>query len=348
MKRMIQVGIIGATGYVGGQLAWLLYHHPQCEIHFMTTHSHTDREYSKIYGQYKGFIDKRCINIQEIDTYLEETDIVFFALPHGKTFGIVQKCLDRGVKVIDMGADFRLKNPEMYRLWYQLEHKAMDLIPKAVYGLPELYREKIQKADLIANPGCYPTASILGLYPLVKAGLIDMNSIIIDAVSGVSGAGRSVKMANLYGEVNESFKAYGVAGHRHTPEIEQEISSLCGKDITLNFTPHLAPMNRGILATCYANLKKKVSNEEVYRVYDKEYSDEYFVRLMEDLPETRWVKGSNFCAIALRVDSRTNRIIVVSAIDNMMKGAGGQAVQNLNLMFGLKENEGLELLAMIP
>lgn len=345
---MIKVGIIGATGYVGEQLAWFLHHHPQCEIHFMTTNSYADMEYSKIYGQYKGFIDDKCINIQEMDAYLEETDVVFFALPHGKAFDMAQKCLDQGVKIIDMGADFRLKNPDTYKEWYKLEHNAVDLIPKAVYGLPELHRKGIQKADLIANPGCYPTASILGLNPLVKTGLIDMDSIIIDAASGVSGAGRSAKVANLYGEVNESFKAYGVAGHRHTPEIEQELSYISSHDITLNFTPHLAPMNRGILASCYANLKKEVSTKDLYHLYNEEYGNEYFVRVIEDLPETRWVKGSNFCDIALRVDPRTNRVIVVSAIDNMMKGAAGQGIQNLNIMFGLKENEGLELLAMMP
>lgn len=345
---MIKVGIIGATGYVGEQLMWFLYHHPKCEISFMTSNSYSEIEFSKIYGQYKGFIDEKCINIQEMDAYLAQTDVVFFALPHGKAFDMAQKCLAKGVKIIDMGADFRLKDPAVYTQWYKLEHNAVDLIPKAVYGLPELHREEIKGADLIANPGCYCTASILALTPLLKADVVDPSSIIIDAASGVSGSGRSANTANLFGEVNESFKAYKVAGHRHTPEIEQELSAVCGNDITLSFTPHLVPMNRGILATCYGNLKKDVSLEKLYDLYNKEYGKEYFIRMLEDLPETRWVKGSNFCDIALRIDQRTNRVIVLSAIDNMIKGAAGQAIQNLNLLFGLKEQEGLETLAMVP
>lgn len=345
---MIKAGIIGATGYVGQQLVWLLHHHPECSIHFLTSHSYADIQFNKVYGQYTGFIQDKCIKMQEMDEYLAETDVVFIALPHGKAFDIAGKCLERGVKVIDIGADFRLKDADVYKQWYKLEHNALELLPSAVYGLPELKREYIKGADLIANPGCYTTASILAMAPLVKAGIIDNSSIIIDAKSGVSGAGRAAKTDFIYGEVNESFKAYGIASHRHTPEIEQELSILGGDEITLSFTPHLVPMNRGILATCYGNLKKDISEDEIYELYKKEYGKEYFIRILEELPQTRWVKGTNFCDIALRVDKRTNRVIVVSAIDNMVKGAAGQAIQNMNILFNIEENKGLELLAMLP
>lgn len=349
-SKMIKVGIVGATGYVGQQLTWLLYHHPKCEISFLTSNQYSKMNFSKIYGQYKGFINKKCIKIQEIDDYLDQTDVVFLALPHGKAFALVKKCLAKGIKVIDIGADFRLKDPEIYEKWYQVKHDAVDFISQAVYGLPEIHREEIKEADFIANPGCYCTASILALIPLLKAGVMDPSSIIIDAASGVSGSGRSANTENLFTEVHESFKAYKVASHRHTPEIEQELSaaSYDKKKIKITFTPHLAPMNRGILATCYGNLENKQSIEELYELYYKEYGEEYFIRILEDLPETRWVKGSNFCDIALRIDERTNRIIVISAIDNMGKGAAGQGIQNLNILFGLKEQEGLEMLAMMP
>jgi N-acetyl-gamma-glutamyl-phosphate reductase len=241
-----------------------------------------------------------------------------------------------------------LKSAEAYKDWYGLEHNAEDLLATSVYGLPELYREDITTASLIANPGCYPTASILALAPLLKSHLVDPASIIIDAKSGVSGAGRAANIATLLTECNESIKAYGVASHRHTPEIEQILSDLNDKQLTVSFTPHLVPMNRGILATCYGNLLTKLSQQELYRIYTTYYQDEYFVRIVENLPETRWVKGSNLCDIGIRVDDRTGRIIVVSAIDNLIKGAAGQAVQNMNLMFGFKEQESLDILSMIP
>lgn len=345
---MIRTGIIGATGYVGQQLAWLLHQHPGASINFLTSHTYAGIPFNKVYGQYSKIIQDICITMQEMDEYLGQTDVVFIALPHGKAFDIAGKCLERGVKVIDIGADFRLKDAQVYKQWYKLEHNARELLPKAVYGLPELKRDYIKDADLIANPGCYTTASILAMAPLVKAGIIDNSSIIIDAKSGISGAGRAAKTDFLYGEINESFKAYGIASHRHTPEIEQELSILRGDEITLSFTPHLVPMNRGILATCYGNLKKDISEEELYELYMAEYGNEYFIRILEELPQTRWVKGTNFCDIALRVDKRTNRVIVVSAIDNMIKGAAGQAIQNMNILFNTKENEGLDLLAMLP
>ena len=253
-------------------------------------------------------------------------------------------------KVIDLSADFRIKDRKTYEQWYNLEHKAPQFIEEAVYGLCEINREDIKKARLIANPGCYPTCSTLSIYPLLKEGIIDGNTVIIDAKSGTSGAGRSAKVANLYCEVNENIKAYGVATHRHTPEIEEQLSYAAGEEVMINFTPHLIPMQRGILATSYATLKKPMTYEEVKAVYDKYYKDEYFVRVLENStpPETRWVEGSNFVDVSFKVDERTGRIIMMGAMDNLVKGAAGQAVQNMNIMFGLPENEGLQQVPMFP
>lgn len=345
---MIQVGIIGATGYVGQQIVGLLLRHPKCNISFVSSNSYAGDVFSDVYDQYTNLIDMKCIDTEDVHNYLSDVDVVFIALPHGMAFETAKICKEKDVKVIDIGADFRLKDVNAYKQWYKLDHKTEDLNMTAVYGLPEIYKEEIKKASLIGNPGCYPTASILGLMPLLKSDLIDKNSIIVDAKSGVSGAGRGVKVDNLYGEINESLKAYGVAGHRHTPEIEQELSALANEDITISFTPHLIPMNRGILATSYTNLVKDVSVEEIYSLYRGEYKNAPFVRVIEDLPETRWVRGSNFCDIAIRVDERTKRVIVISTIDNMIKGAAGQGIQNMNIMFGLDEQEGLNMLPMLP
>lgn len=343
---MIKGAIIGATGYAGQQLVWFLNNHKYVEIKFLTSHTYADEEFSKIYSNYTGIVDVECINMLKAEERLEEIDVLFIALPHGKSFDITQKALEKGVKVIDLGADFRLDDMECYKEWYKLEHKCPELLEEAVYGLVEINRNEIKNKKLIANPGCYTTASILALYPLLKKKLIDIDSIIIDAKSGVSGAGRGLNTASLYGECNESIKAYGVAGHRHTPEIEQELSKAAGEKILLNFTPHLVPMNRGILATCYGKLKNNMSQEELYKVYEEFYKNDHFIRVIETLPETRNVRGSNFCDIGIRVDKRTNRIIVISAIDNLIKGAAGQAVQNMNLMFGLEEKEGINMPSM--
>ncbi|MCT4606588.1 MAG: N-acetyl-gamma-glutamyl-phosphate reductase [Marinisporobacter sp.] len=345
---MIRVGIIGATGYAGQQLVWLLHQHKSTEIIFLSSYSYADHSFSDIHPQYDRFLENVCINIQSIENKLHEIDLLFIALPHGKSFEITKKALNLGVKVIDLGADFRLKNPLSYEKWYGLQHSCINLLSASVYGLPEIHRKAIKKAQLIANPGCYPTASILALAPILKHGLIDTKSIIIDAKSGVSGAGRKASIPTLFAECNESIKAYGVGGHRHTPEIEQETSNIYGKEITLSFTPHLIPMNRGILATCYINLKEKQSQEDLYILYKDFYKDECFIRIRKNLPETKWVKGTNLCDIGLCVDERTGRVIILSAIDNLMKGAAGQAVQNMNILFGLKETEGLELLPMNP
>lgn len=344
---MIKAGIIGSTGYAGQQLVWLLNNHTDVEITFLCSHSYENICYDSVYKNYNGYIETLCINMQEAEYKLNDIDILFIALPHGKSFDIVRKALDKGVKVIDLGADFRIKNKEIYKKWYGLEHTSSDLLTKSVYGLPELNRDKIKNASLIANPGCYPTASILALAPLLKNNIIDENSIIIDAKSGASGAGRSAKIDNIYTECNESIKAYSVACHRHTPEIEQELSNICGDNITLTFTPHLVPMNRGILSMCYASLNtKKLKQEDIYNMYYKFYEGEQFVKVVDFMPETKWVRGSNMCHIGLRLDSRTNRVIVGSAIDNLMKGAASQAVQNMNLMFNLDESKCIKFPSM--
>lgn len=343
---MIKVGIVGATGYAGQQLVWFLHNHPGVKIQFLTSHNYANMQFSKVYPNYKGFIKEVCINMQEAEGELSNIDVLFIALPHGKAFEITKKALLKGVKVIDLGADFRLNSPEIYKEWYGLEHQAIDLLKGSVYGLVEVYRDNIKRTNLVANPGCYTTASILGLYPLIKEKMVNLDSIIIDAKSGVSGAGRDLKIPSLYGECNESIKAYGVTSHRHTPEIEQELSKAGGEDITLTFTPHLVPMNRGILSTCYGKLKDKITLEKIYEVYESYYGKEYFIRICDELPETKNVKGSNLCDIGIRVDNRTNRVIVISAIDNLIKGAAGQAVQNMNLLFGIDEKEGLNILPM--
>jgi N-acetyl-gamma-glutamyl-phosphate reductase len=345
---MINVGIVGSTGYAGQQLVWLLNSHPNANIVFLSSNSYEGNSYDKIYKNYNGFVKNTCINMQEVEYKLDSIDILFLALPHGKAFDLTKKAINKGVKVVDLGADFRIKSKEIYEQWYKVEHLCSELLEDSVYGLPELKRESIKNASLIANPGCYPTASILAIAPLLKNKIVNPKSIIIDAKSGVSGAGRSASIANIYTECNESIKAYSVGCHRHTPEIEQELSNIYGSDLTLIFTPHLVPMNRGILSICYADLINDMSQDELYKIYDNFYKDEFFVKIIEDMPETKYVSGSNMCHIGLRVDKRTGRVIVGSVIDNLMKGAAGQAVQNMNLMFGLDEKTGLDFPAMIP
>lgn len=345
MKR---AGIVGATGYAGEQIAWILKNHPSVFVEFYNSHNYADIPFNEIYGNYSGFIEDKCIGMEEVFERLDRIDVLFIALPHGKAFDLIEKALKLGVRVIDLGADFRINLLETYESWYGIKHELPNFLEDAVYGLSELNREKIRKCNLLANPGCYPTATILGLAPLLKNKLIDSGSVIIDAKSGVSGAGRSASIANLFTECNESIKAYGVAGHRHTPEIEQELGKLAEEDMVVSFTPHLVPMNRGILSTCYGSLKSDITTEELLELYRDFYRDEYFVKIIKGLPETRWVRGSNLCHIGLKVDKRTKRVIVISAIDNLIKGAAGQAVQNMNIMFGLKETEGLEFIAMAP
>ncbi len=346
---MIKVGIIGSTGYAGGELARILLQRDDVEIKWFGSKSYVDQKYASVYQNMFQIVDDVCME-ENMDRLAEIADVIFTATPQGLCASLVNEELLSRTKVIDLSADFRIKDVAVYEKWYKITHPSPQFIGEAVYGLPELNREKIKKARLVANPGCYPTCSTLAIYPLVKEGLIDTDTLIIDAKSGVSGAGRGAKVDNLYCEVNESCKAYGVASHRHTPEIEEQLSYGAGKPVTLNFTPHLIPMNRGILITAYASLVKKVSYDEVKAVYDKYYGAERFVRVLERdvCPQTRWVEGSNFVDVNFKIDERTGRVIMMGAMDNMVKGAAGQAVQNMNLMFGLAEDTGLRLVPVFP
>ena len=346
---MIKVGIIGATGYAGSELVRILLGHKDVEIKWYGSRSYIDKKYASIYQNFFQLVDANCMD-DNMEVLADQVDVIFTATPQGLCASLVNEEILSKVKIIDLSADFRIKDVKVYEEWYKLEHKSPQFIEEAVYGLCEINREDVKKARLVANPGCYTTCSILTCYPLVKEGIIDPNTIIVDAKSGTSGAGRGAKVDNLFCEVNENMKAYGVATHRQTPEIEEQLGYACGEKITINFTPHLVPMNRGILATAYASLKKDVTYEEVKAIYDKYYADEKFVRVLEKdvCPQTKWVEGSNYVDVNFKIDPRTNRIIMMGAIDNLVKGAAGQAVQNMNLMFGLKESEGLELVPMFP
>ena len=346
---MIKVGIIGSTGYAGGELVRLLMNHKEVEIKWFGSRSYVDKKYAEVYQNFFQIVDDKCMD-DNMEALANEVDVIFTATPQGLCASLVNDDILNKVKIVDLSADFRIKDVATYEKWYGIEHKSPQYIEEAVYGLCEINREDVKKARLIANPGCYPTCSTLSIYPLAKEGLIDMSTVIIDAKSGTSGAGRGAKVDNLYCEVNENIKAYGVANHRHTPEIEAQLSYASGEEVLLNFTPHLVPMNRGILITAYATLKKEVTYEEVKAIYDKYYADEKFVRVLEKdvCPQTKWVEGSNYVDVNFKIDPRTKRIIMMGAMDNLVKGAAGQAVQNMNLMFGLKESEGLELIPMFP
>lgn len=346
---MIKVGIIGSTGYAGAELVRLLLQREECEIVWYGSRSYVGEDFASIYRNVAHRVDEQCKD-DDMEKLADIADVIFTATPQGFCASKLNEDILSRTKVIDLSADFRIKDVEIYEQWYKIKHASPQLIEEAVYGLPEVNREKVKHARLIANPGCYPTCSFLSIYPMAKEGLIDVNTIIIDAKSGTSGAGRSAKTANLYCEVNESMKAYGVASHRHTPEIEEQIGYAAGEKPVISFTPHLVPMNRGILVTAYATLTRPVTNEEVKAIYDKYYANEYFVRVLEPgmAPETRWVEGSNFADVSFKIDPRTNRIVMMGAIDNMVKGAAGQAMQNMNLMFGLPENTGLKQIPVFP
>ena len=346
---MIKVGIIGSTGYAGGELVRILMGHKEAEIIWFGSRSYIDKKYAQVYQNMFQIVDASCMD-DNMEELAGQADVIFTATPQGYCASLMNEKILSKTKIIDLSADFRIKDIQTYEKWYGIEHKSPGLINEAVYGLCEMNREEIKKARLLANPGCYPTCSFLAVYPLVKEGLIDISTLIIDAKSGTSGAGRGAKVDNLYCEVNENIKAYSVAGHRHTPEIEEQLSYAAGEKIVLNFTPHLIPMNRGILITAYASLKRGTGFEEVKHIYDKYYNDEYFVRVLEKdvFPQTKWVEGSNFVDVNFKIDERTGRIIMMGAMDNLVKGAAGQAVQNMNLMFGLEESEGLKLVPMFP
>lgn len=333
------MGILGATGYTGQELVRLLQQHPEAQLEFLGSSSSTGSVYEEMFPQFMGTHSGKLA-----DEQVPDVEVLFCALPHGLTASRTGEWLNRGIKIIDLGADFRLKDPEVYRSWYKLEHPAPQLIPEAVYGIPELYREKIRGKSLVANPGCYPTASILALAPLLSRNLLETSSIIIDAKSGVSGAGRGASLGTHFSEVNENFKAYGVAEHRHTPEIEQQLSSASGSDFKVSFTPHLVPMIRGILATIYAEVEPGVSESSLRACWEEAYSDEEFVHCLPQgiWPQTKFALGSNHVFLQLKLDERTGRVIIVSALDNLVKGAAGQALQNMNLLFDLPENLGLK------
>ena len=346
---MIKVGIIGATGYAGGELVRILMGHKEAEIVWYGSRSYIDQKYADVYRNMFQIVDAKCMD-DNIEALADQVDVIFTATPQGFLASVINENILGKTKIVDLSADFRIKDVKVYEKWYGIEHKSPQFIEEAVYGLCEVNRDKVKGARLIANPGCYTTCSILTAYPLAKEGIIDMSTLIVDAKSGTSGAGRGAKVPNLFCEVNENMKAYGVASHRHTPEIEEQLGYASGENVTISFTPHLVPMNRGILATEYATLKKDVTGEEVKAIYDKYYADEKFVRVLGEgvCPETKWVEGSNYVDIGFKLDPRTNRIVMMGAIDNLVKGAAGQAVQNMNLLFGLSESEGLELVPMFP
>lgn len=339
---MIKAGILGATGYAGIETVRLLASHPEVQIVRVVSQSFVGQKISDVYPNLRGICDLECCALDE-DDIAAECDVVFTALPHGASKVVIPSLFNKGLKIIDLSGDFRYNDPAVYEQWYGEPHCAPDVLEQSVYGLCELHRDEIKTHRLIGNPGCYTTCSIMGLAPLVANNTVDTKSLIIDAKSGVTGAGRSASLPNIYSEVNESLKAYKVATHRHTSEIEQELSLLAGEDITLSFTPHLVPMQRGIFATCYANLTKNLSTEQAVEIFKDFYKGEEFVRVYEagTLPEIKHIAGSNYVGIGVVIDERLNRAIVISCIDNLIKGAAGQAIQNMNIIFGLDEGVGL-------
>lgn len=345
---MIRIGILG-DGYTAEELVRILCRHPNVELVEVTTIEHIGQEFAKIYPNLERYAKVRCVKL-DLPDLVQRCDLVFVALPHGLAVPVVREVVGQGKKVVDLGADFRFRDKNTYEAWYHVEHTAPELLAAAVYGLPEIYGEKIKTASVIANPGCYPTTAILGLAPALQAGLIDLDSIVIDSKSGVSGAGRTLALGSHFSECNENLKPYNVGGHRHTPEIEQELSALAGRPVTVSFSPHLIPMTRGMLSTIYSRLNKTVSLAEVQALYRKFYAGKFFVRILEpgELPQTKRLAGSNHCDIGLVVDQRTGRLVIMSALDNLVKGASGQAVQNMNLMFGFPEAQGLEYPGLYP
>ncbi len=339
---MIKVAVLGATGYAGIELVRILSAHPEVELCILGSHSFDGKPIDEVYGNFDHVLDLTCTEL-DLDE-VAKCDVAFTALPHGASKDVIPSLIEKGIKVIDLSGDFRYDDIKVYEKWYGQEHSSPELLEEAVYGLCELYRDKVKGARLIGNPGCYTTCSILGAYPVLKSGLGKAENIIVDAKSGVTGAGRGLGLAYHFCECTENTKAYKIATHRHTSEIEQELSKAAGEEVMISFTPHLIPQKRGILATIYVNLTKPCTTEELVNIYKEFYKDEYFVRVKDagKLPETKHVAGSNFVDIGIVVDERLNRAVIVSAIDNIYKGAAGQAVQNMNLMFGLDEKTGIE------
>ena len=344
----MKVSVLGATGYAGAELLRILYRHPEAEVVHITSESHTGEVISSLYPHLRGLYDMELESMNDIERIGGESAFVFIGLPHGHAMEVGRALENMPTRIIDLGADYRFADTEIYEAWYHVPHTHKGA--ERVYGLAELYREEIRSAKIIGNAGCFTTASILALAPLAKHHLIDVNTIIVDAKSGVSGAGRSPKQGNHFPELYDNFKAYNVAHHRHTPEIEQAIEDLSGEKTMLNFTPHLVPMSRGILSTCYASLNPDITPDMVDAAFEKMYANEYFIRLLgrNGYPATKDVRGSNFCDIAWHIDERTGRAIVLSAIDNLVKGAAGQAVQNFNIACGFDERLGLDDVPMYP
>lgn len=351
---MVRVGIIGATGYAGGELVRILMGHKDAEIKWYGSRSYIDKKYEEVYRNMFRIVNAVCMD-DNMEALSKEVDVIFTATPQGLCASLVNEEILSRVRIIDLSADFRIKDVKVYEQWYGITHQSPQFIDEAVYGLCEINRSRVKDARICANPGCYTTCSILTAYPLVKEGLIEPDTLIIDAKSGTSGAGRGAKLPNLFCEVNENIKAYGVATHRHTPEIEEQLGYAAGRPLTVSFTPHLVPMNRGILVTEYASLKRKPdgtlpTSGELRAAYERYYKEERFVRLLDEgvCPETKWVEGSNYVDVNFVIDDRTGRVVMMGALDNLVKGAAGQAVQNMNLMFGLPEDEGLRLVPMFP
>jgi len=351
---MIKAGIIGATGYAGAELARLLAGHKEVQLLWYGSRSYIDEKFGDVYRNLFRITEDVCRddNIEELS---KQADVIFTATPQGYLASVLNDGILSRAKIVDLSADYRISDVSVYEKWYGITHQSPQYIKEAVYGLCEVNREAVRKTRLVANPGCYTTCSILTAYPLVKEGLIDPDTLIIDAKSGTSGAGRGAKTQNLYCEVNENIKAYGVTNHRHTPEIEEQLGLAAGKKILINFTPHLVPMNRGILVTAYASLRRKADGSlpadgEIRDIYHAYYGKETFIRVLPEnvCPETRWVEGSNYVDVNFRIDERTGRVIMMGALDNLVKGAAGQAVQNMNLMFGFPETEGLGMAPLFP
>lgn len=342
---MLKVGIVGGTGYTGVELLRLLAQHPKVQLTTITSRSEAGLRVDKLFPNLRGHVDL-AFTEPSIDV-LGACDVVFFATPHGVAMSQARELLERGVRIIDLAADFRLADPEVFQKWYSMPHGCTDLLAEAVYGLPEVNRDAIRKARVLANPGCYPTSVQLGFMPLLKAGVVDANSLVADAKSGVSGAGRKAEVHTLFAESSDSFRAYGVSGHRHLPEITQGLSRMTHEKVNLTFVPHLLPLIRGIHATLYAKLTKEI---DLQKLYEDTYVNEPFVDVMPagSLPETRSVKGANNCRIAVYRPQGGDTVVVLSVIDNLVKGAAGQAVQNMNLMFDLPETMGLTHIALLP
>ncbi len=344
----VQVGIVGGTGYTGVELLRTLANHPSAHVKMITSRSEKGVSVADMYPNLRGIYDLQ-FSVPDIDA-LKTCDVVFFATPHGVAMSMALELIEAGVKVIDLAADFRIEDLAVWEQWYGMTHSGAALMPKVAYGLPEYYRERIQKASIIANPGCYPTSILLGILPLLKAGLVEKNSIIADGKSGVSGAGKGANVAMLAAEMSESFKAYGVNGHRHQPEMAEKMVDITGESVDLTFVPHLVPMVRGMESTIYVTLKENTSQEVIQRLYEEAYASEPFVDVMPagSVPETRMVKGSNMCRMAIYRPSGGNKVVITSVIDNLVKGAAGQAVQNMNILFGLDERLGLNQVALLP